>query len=136
LSAPPNDFEQRLARDFGQKSQFSAVPFAQQRPSHIEARGIHTIYVWDRPLGIADVRVVTAFRQFIESQRLLCAALDVMGRVRTATHNGTAEEVTGALTELFMAGRHISKHLADTETAMNIAELEAANEARGTTEAH
>jgi hypothetical protein len=135
LSSPPNEFEERLARDFPEPAgAFAVEPIAKRWASHIDARVPHVVWVNGQPVGLVHVEVAVSLARFRESHRLLNAVLDVMGRVKLEHEAskqwlslaGTAIE--DALEELFAAGRHVSQHLTETDTALTVAGLEAKNE--------
>lgn len=131
MSAPPNEFEQRLARDFPEPAgAFAVEPIAKRWASHIDARVPHVVWVHGQPVGLVRVEVAVSLSRFRESHRLLNAVLDVVARVRTASLGGapTVLEFGVAMLELLQAARHISKHLAETDDALTIANIEAENE--------
>ena len=126
MSTPPNEFEERLARDFPEpEGAFSVAHITAGWPEALDAAAPHIVRVGGRPVGIVHVEVAVSLRQFRESHRLLTAVLDVLARFRTAAQSGAQGEVAAATLELFAAGTHVSKHLADTDTALTIAHLEA-----------
>lgn len=131
MSAPPNEFELRLARDFRElPGAFAVVHIEKKWPSHIDTRVPHVVWVNGQPVGLVHVEVAVSLARFRESHRLLSAVLDVMARVRTASLGGeaTLDEFKLSLLELFAAGGCVSKHLTETETALTIASVEAKHE--------
>lgn len=56
MSSPPNEFEQRLARDFPERDGEFAVEHINKRwPTHIDTRVPHVVWVHGQPVGLVRV---------------------------------------------------------------------------------
>lgn len=122
-----DDWQARLARDFAELTKLKATPIEQAWPEYLDARVPHVLTVDGHAVGLAHVTIATALVRFTESHRLLTATLDVMELVRQTLIDAkhSPMKFRQALEELFAAGAHLSQHVADTDTAFTVAELEA-----------